>query len=115
MEEITLHRTDQKTLRFNGEMLGSSTTQEVQGPGQNRFHNFTVYLALKTPHSVYVIHDEYVSRWQNERGEAKAIICESAQDVTNYLVEHFGSEGLHLAQTIANNHAEFVETLFEDL
>lgn len=112
METIKLARTDQKYLRFQGDLLGSESTRSHQGPAQNRYHNFTVYRAEK---GGFVIHDEYRTRWQGERDELRAIICETPLDVATWLIERHGNFGKYLVDNIAKDYPEFEGTTCEDL
>jgi len=63
MSKITLTRTGQAPLTFEGEQLASSCTQTTSGQGQNRWHAIAVY---RTSGGAYVVSVEYHTQWDGE-------------------------------------------------
>lgn len=63
MEKVTLARSGQSPLRFEGELLAESDGERLAGAERNRWHELAVY---RTQGGGFAVRIAYHSRWQGE-------------------------------------------------
>jgi len=73
-----------KDLVFSGRELSNSSTETIQGEGQNRFNELTLY---KTDGGKYIYCNEFITRWQGEKGRTTAQVYDSAEELVNDLTD----------------------------
>jgi hypothetical protein len=69
MQEYRLRRDGDAPLVFRGEQIATADTREVQGDGQNRWHEVEIY---RTAGGRHVVAIEYHTQWQGERDTREA-------------------------------------------
>ena len=89
MKEFILKRDGEKDLRFKGEELAWVTGQTVDGPGQNRWNELTLY---KAENGKYIVYDVYRTQWQGENDCYRVTVCDNPEAVFEAL-EQEGPEG----------------------
>jgi hypothetical protein len=62
-QSFSLARTGDLPLAFEGECLAKATSKRTEGPGQNRWHDLTLY---RTAGARYVLCVCYRSQWRDE-------------------------------------------------
>lgn len=82
VETITLPRTGDRPLQFEGEEIASADSRMISGKQANRWHELALY---STESGKYVISVGYRTQWQGELGNDTAIICASPEAVTEEL------------------------------
>lgn len=85
MNTITLPRTGDSPLRFQGELLAEAGGPRFNGQDINRFHVLQIY---RSDGGRFVVAIEFVSRWQGEAGANEAHVCRSGDDVRRVLREY---------------------------
>lgn len=85
MESIILQRTGDRTLNFTGESLANASTQQHQGPCENRYWDLELY---RTQSGQYVIAICYRTRWQGEHDTDAAIKVAAPADLVAALDEY---------------------------
>jgi hypothetical protein len=83
MGNIKIRRDNMKDLVFKGVELGSASSRTINGPGQNRYSNLSLY---KTEGGKYVFHNEYITHWQGESDTSEAEVFDTAEDLINDLI-----------------------------
>ncbi|MHC1697765.1 MAG: hypothetical protein AB9919_06855 [Geobacteraceae bacterium] len=72
MPIITLPRTGDRPLQFQGQEIASSDTRMISGQQANRWHELSLY---QTEVGKYVIAIGYRTQWQGELEHDSAIVC----------------------------------------
>lgn len=106
MQEMKKHRVTrdgQKDLEFEGVLLASTSTQEHQGPNNTRWNEAALY---KTKGGKYVLHREYITRWQGEDGDETAEVYDTVEDLVANITDADGG--------ISNMYKQLVEEAAED-
>jgi hypothetical protein len=83
MQTLTLPRTGDVPLQFEGEHLAGVSTQTGPG-GQDRNRWFEIDL-YRTEAGTYVLAISYMTLWQGEHITSRTILCESTEEVRNEL------------------------------
>lgn len=68
-QEYRLTRDGDAPLAFRGEEIATANSRDLQGDGQNRWHEVTVY---RTAGGRHVVAIEYHTQWQGERDTHEA-------------------------------------------
>jgi hypothetical protein len=92
MEKITLPRTGNRPLQFTGEQIASASTRQMQGAGENRWWDLTLYRADSGRYAVQI---EYNSQWQGEQAHSAALIADTAADIVRRLAEYGWRSRIH--------------------
>lgn len=79
MESITLTRTGDRPLKFEGEEITTAGGRISGGQEQNRWHELSLY---HTAGGKYVLSIEYRTVWQGEIDHAQVTTHGDAEDVT---------------------------------
>lgn len=82
METITLPRTGDRPLQFEGDEIASADSRMISGQQANRWHELALY---STESGKYVISVGYRTQWQGELNHDSAIICVDPEAVTEEL------------------------------
>jgi poly-beta-hydroxyalkanoate depolymerase len=98
METITLERTDQKDLRFNGELLAVCNNKNPYNDGGR----WTVYALYKTEKGKFVCSIERVTRWQGESDHSEVTVCQSESDVIEALGQSDAAKSVYIDAGIDN-------------
>lgn len=85
MESYTLKRTGDRPLNFTAEKLAEASTQQHQGPCENRYWELELY---RTEGGQYVISVGYRTRWQGEHDTDTAIKVAAADGLVAALDEY---------------------------
>lgn len=92
MDTITLVRTGNRPLRFQGEMLSSCNTKAHSGPGDTRWWEMAIY---RTQAGGYVVHIAYDSNWQGETCRYDVYPCADAAAVAAAFRDHDHLSAIH--------------------
>lgn len=79
---VTVPRTGDSPLAFQGEVIREVDGRNNAGQEQNRWHDLAVY---RTRSGKYVLAISYFSRWQGESDHHEAIVCDTAEAVRSEL------------------------------
>ena len=82
MQRITLARTGNRPVTFDGEKIAESSSRYVTGREANRWHDLAMYL---TTNGNFVLSVQYGTQWQGELDHADAVIVDSAEAVADYM------------------------------
>lgn len=82
MDAITLQRTGDRPLKFQGELLAETSSYQHNGPSNTRWHEFALY---RTGAGTYVCAIGYRTRWQGEFPYDAAFTAETAEGVIDQL------------------------------
>lgn len=77
-EYIIIERDNEVPLKFQGELIGEADGNTTSGPTQNRWDNYYLY---RTEAGKYVLHHEYHTCWQGERGSSEAWVRDTIQEI----------------------------------
>ena len=79
MSRITLTRTGNRPLAFDGEQIAASSSRHRDA---NRWHDLALY---RTTNGNFVLSVDYNTIWQGERDHSDAVIVDSADAVAEFL------------------------------
>jgi hypothetical protein len=81
-DSITMRRTGQPPLTFQGELIAEADGHSHTGPGQNRWHELALY---RTAGGAYVVQVAWRSRYEHESDDDQARLCPDARAVADLL------------------------------
>lgn len=82
MEKITLSRSGDRPVTFDGELISRQSTHHYDGPCNQRWHNLALY---RTDKGKYVLHIDYTTCWQGEYGRSQASVHDDIESVAEEL------------------------------
>ena len=82
---ITIQRTGQRPLTFDGTLLAEADSQSHDGPLQNRWHEAAVY---QTTGGKYVVQICYRTKWQGEHDHDDALAFATKEEAATLLEEY---------------------------
>ena len=85
MPEFTLPRDGDIPISFDGDLISKSTSHEHEGPGQNRWHELSLF---RTGKGKYALAITYHSLYRGEGSRHHVAVCGSVQDVREVLTGH---------------------------
>ena len=127
MKTITLERTGNRPLQFEGEEIAHSDTQWSHGKDASRWHELTLY---REKNGRYFLHIVYKTRWKGELenhtveecgdGERLAEYLQYEYDPTGFLVgyphgQQFEEKQARLVRDITARYQHAVSELLADL
>lgn len=92
MQTITLTRTGDRPLEFEGAEVASADTRQTQGPCENRWWNLALYRADS---GKYVLHIGYRTQWQGEHATDTVYVADDAASAAELLHAHPYTAGIH--------------------
>lgn len=111
MKTFSVKRDGLRDLRFKGEKLAFASGRWTNGVERNRWSERRLY---KTASGKYVVHSAYRTCWQGESDSDDAVVCDSPQEVYDFLIgENDGRLSL-LAKELLEEAAK-KERVFSDL
>ena len=78
MATITLTRTGDRPLTFEGDQIASANSRWAKGQESNRWHELCLY---ETTTNKFVLHIAYRTQWQGELNRDEALILSDIADV----------------------------------
>jgi hypothetical protein len=87
MSTITLPRTGDSPLRFDGEIIAEAGGKQFAGREQNRYHCLALYRVAGHDRQ-YVLSIAYHTDWQGESHRDTVHVCDSPEDVRRVLREY---------------------------
>ena len=111
METVTLERTGDVPLTFEGEVVSEGDTSFIRGQRQNRWYELTLY---RTKGGKWVLATVYRSQWQQEHDARAAQVYATAQEVVDELRADDG-KGLSIWDLAVTELADDVPDLAEKI
>lgn len=90
MQDYTIKRTGLPPIKFNGELIGSGSTEIEHGNRANRWTEVEIY---KTKGGKFIASVGRLTIWQGESDHYKAASFEKATDVIEWLKGEGGTLG----------------------
>jgi len=113
METITLTRTGQSPLVFDGELVAAASSHHGGGQQHNRWHEAAIY---RTSAGTYVVAVEYCTQWQGEQGRHWAVPATDGRAVETILLEIGAeSQSLPIGYPIGEAYADRQARMLADL
>lgn len=98
---ITLKRTNDRPVTFDGREIASANSRQTTGPGEQRWYELTLYQAMD---GRYVAHAGYRTQWQGEHETDAVIVSQSPDTLIEQLREQFAEP--HLSMPPGERYAE---------
>lgn len=92
MTTITLTRTGNRPIRFDGEQIASASTKAGQGPAESRWWDLALY---RTAAGAYVVQIVYDTLWQGDSSRSDVYSCPDAAAVVDAVRSHDHRRGIH--------------------